>query len=234
MPTALITGASRGLGLATARALAARDWDLVVDARDGAALRQAVVDLPGRGITTSVVGDVSDPLHREQLAAAVRDHGRLDLLLNNASTLGMPTLQPVTSTPTAALEAVLEINTIAPIALFQLTVDTLQASDGVVIDVSSDAAVEPYPTWGAYGASKAALDHATAIVAAEHPELHVYAFDPGDMRTALHQAAFPDEDLSDRPEPEAVVPALLHLVDVRPPSGRYRASDLLVGSGAVR
>lgn len=234
MSTALITGASRGLGLAVATELAARGWDLVVDARDGEALRAAVRDLPGRGVTSIVAGDVADPVHREHLAEVVREHGRLDLLLNNASTLGPSPLPALAAVPVEALAATLEVNTLAPLALVQQTLPQLRAAGGVVIDVSSDAAVEPYPGWGVYGASKAALDQLTAILGAEHPELSVYAFDPGDMRTAMHQEAFPGEHISDRPEPATVVPALLHLLDDRPPSGRYRAVDLALTGGGVR
>jgi NAD(P)-dependent dehydrogenase (short-subunit alcohol dehydrogenase family) len=228
MPTALITGASRGLGHATARALADRGWDLIVDARDGDALLDAVHDLePTAGDVTVVPGDVAAPSHRADLARAVARHGRLDLLMNNASLLGPSPRPPLAELPPASLTRLLEVNTVAPLALLQLVLPHLRAGQGAVIDVSSDAAVEPYPGWGGYGASKAALDQLTAILAAELPELAVYALDPGDMRTEMHQAAFPGEDISDRPAPDAVVPAILRLLDERPASGRYRASDLL-------
>lgn len=228
MPTALITGASRGLGHATARSLAQRGWNLILDARNGAALHRAI-DAWGHvdGEVTVIPGDVTAPEHRSELAAVVARGGRLDLLLNNASALGPSPLPPLAELSTHALTDVFEVNVVAPLALAQLLLPYLRATGGVVIDVSSDAAVEAYPGWGGYGASKAALDQLTATLGVEVPELDIYALDPGDMRTAMHQAAFPDEDISDRPEPGTVVPAILHLVDQRPVSGRYRAAELL-------
>jgi NAD(P)-dependent dehydrogenase (short-subunit alcohol dehydrogenase family) len=221
MPVALVTGASRGLGLATARALAARGWSLVLDARGGAELEAATA---GLGATT-LAGDVADPVHRAQLVHAVRRSGRLDLLLNNASVLG-PSPQPaLRAYPLDALRAVYEVNVLAPLALVQDLLPLL--TGGTVVNISSDAAVEAYEGWGGYGSAKAALDQLSAVLAAEEPTLRVHAFDPGDMRTELHQQAFPGEDISDRPLPETVVPALLRLLDERPPSGRYRAADLL-------
>jgi NAD(P)-dependent dehydrogenase (short-subunit alcohol dehydrogenase family) len=121
----------------------------------------------------------------------------------------------------------------APLALIQAVLPALTDNDGVVVNLTSDAAVEPYPGWGGYGSSKAALDQLSAVLAAEAPAVRVYAFDPGDMRTEMHQAAFPGEDISDRAKPESVVPALLRLLDTRPASGRYRAADLPL-SGARR
>lgn len=231
MPTALITGASCGLGLATAEALARRGWELVVDGRDPADLDAARAALgPG---AVALPGDVTDPAHREQLAEAVRRLGRLDLLLNNASTLGQTPLRPLATIDLAALSRTYDVNVVAPVALLQLVLPLLRTSHGVVVDVSSDAAVAAYPTWGGYGSSKAALDHVTAVLAQEEPDLHVYAFDPGDLRTRLHQEAFPAEDISDRPLPETVVPALLRLVDERPCSGRYRAADLLASAAGA-
>lgn len=228
MPTALITGASRGLGLALARGLTDRGWHLLVDARNPTDLHHAFDQVRGVEI---VPGDVGDEGHREALARAVRGLGRLDLLVNNASSLG-PSPQPALDRyPLEELEHVFRINTFAPLAIVQLVLPELIEAAGVVIDVSSDAAVEPYPGWGGYGASKAALDQLGAILAAEQPAIHVYSFDPGDMRTAMQQQAFPGEDISDRPEPETVVPSLLRLLDERPPSGRYRAADLLVPAG---
>jgi NAD(P)-dependent dehydrogenase (short-subunit alcohol dehydrogenase family) len=223
MPTALITGASRGLGRATSRALAARGWSLVTDARQADDLTRAMAGLPD---VTAVPGDVTDPGHRARLAAAAGRAGRLDLLVNNASRLG-PSPQPtLRGYPLGELSRVYETNVFAPLALIQLLTGPLTAASGVIINISSDAAVEHYPTWGGYGSSKAALDQLTAILAAEEPALRCYAFDPGDMRTDMHQQAFPGEDISDRPEPDTVVPALLRLFSGRPPSGRYRASDL--------
>jgi NAD(P)-dependent dehydrogenase (short-subunit alcohol dehydrogenase family) len=211
MPTAVITGASRGLGLALARALAGEGWTLVLDARDGAALQAAA---PAGAVL--VVGDVADPAHRQQLLAAVG--GPLDLLVNNASDLGPSPLPALLDYPLDALRRVFEVDVLAPLALVQLL------APRTVVNVSSDAAVEAYEGWGGYGAAKAALDHLTAVLAVEQPTVRVVAFDPGDMRTQMHQDAFPGEDISDRPLPETVVPALLRALDL--PSGRYRASDL--------
>jgi NAD(P)-dependent dehydrogenase (short-subunit alcohol dehydrogenase family) len=228
VPTALITGASRGLGLALARTLAARGWALVVDARAAPALAGVARELGARAKVVALPGDVADPAHRAALAAAVNRLGGLDLLVNNASVLG-PSPQPaVADYPLAELSRVYEVNVVAPVGLIQLLLPILTRTGGRIVNVSSDASVEPYPGWGGYGSSKAALDQVSAVLAAERPDLKVYRFDPGDMRTDLHQQAFPGEDISDRPEPETVVPALLRLVDGDLPSGRYRASDLAV------
>jgi NAD(P)-dependent dehydrogenase (short-subunit alcohol dehydrogenase family) len=225
MSVALITGASRGLGRALARELSARGWSLVLDARGATALDEAVSSLRG-GPVVAVVGDVASADHRADLAAAVAQFGRLDLLVNNASHLG-PSPQPqLGDYPLDELARVYEVDVLAPVALTQLALPWLLPSKGVLINVTSDAAVEAYEGWGGYGSAKAALDHLTAVLAAERPGLRCYAFDPGDMRTAMHQQAFPGEDISDRPEPATVVPALLRLLDERPPSGRYRASEL--------
>jgi NAD(P)-dependent dehydrogenase (short-subunit alcohol dehydrogenase family) len=227
MPVALITGASRGFGRAAARELAAQHWTLVLTARTTSDLHRAAEDIgPGHDV---LPGDVTDPAHRLALADAVRRHGRLDLLLNNASALGPSPLPRVADLPLPAFDDVLLTNVLAPFALTQLLLDDLLRSDGLLVNVSSDAAVEAYPGWGAYGSAKAALDQLTAVLAVEDAALRAYAFDPGDMRTDMHQAAYPGEDISDRPEPETVVPALLALLQRRPPSGRYRASDLLAG-----
>jgi len=223
MPIALITGASRGLGRAAAHALARRGWSLIVDARRADDLAGA---MRGLADVVTVPGDVTDPGHRAALAAAVGRAGGLDLLVNNASRLG-PSPQPLLRDyPLDELGRVYDTNVIAPLALIQLLTAPLAAAAGVIVNVSSDAAVEAYPGWGGYGSAKAALDQLTAVLAAEEPSLRCYAFDPGDMRTDMHQRAFPGEDISDRPEPETVIPALLRLIDERPPSGRYRASDL--------
>lgn len=226
MPTALLTGASRGLGRALAEGLADRGWTLVLDARRADGLTRVVDALAGRTVAHAVAGDVIDPAHRAALSDVVSGLGGLDLLVNNASALGPSPLEPLVRLDPRVLSRVLETNVVAPLALFRALHRHL-TPDAVVVNVSSDAAVEAHEGWGGYGASKAALDHASAVLAVEHPTLHVYALDPGDMRTAMHQAAFPDEDISDRPLPATVVPALLRLVDARPPSGRLRAEDLL-------
>jgi NAD(P)-dependent dehydrogenase (short-subunit alcohol dehydrogenase family) len=227
--TALLTGASRGLGRALATALNDRGWRLVVDGRDGDRLAAAVAALPSPDLVTALAGDVADPAHRAALAAAVP--GRLDLLVNNASDLGPTPLPPLAGLPAAALERVLAVNTVAPLALVQAVLPALERAGGTVVSVSSDAAVEAYAGWGGYGASKAALDQLTAVLAVEHPGLRVYAVDPGDMATDMHRAAAPEDD--GLPAPETVVPALLRLLDDPPPSGRYRAAELLP-AGAAR
>jgi NAD(P)-dependent dehydrogenase (short-subunit alcohol dehydrogenase family) len=225
MPTGIITGASRGLGLALTRALAADGWRVVVDARDARALEQATAKLDG---VVAVPGDVADDWHRHGLVVEAGE--RIDLLVNNASVLG-PSPQPALADyPLAALERVYAVNVFAPLALFQLALPRL-APGATVLNVTSDAAVEPYPGWGGYGSSKAALEQLTAILAAEHPGLHIHAVDPGDMRTQLHQEAFPGQDISDRPPPEESVPGLLALITRKRASGRHRAHDL-AGVGA--
>jgi NAD(P)-dependent dehydrogenase (short-subunit alcohol dehydrogenase family) len=233
MPVALVTGASRGLGRAVSLSLASRGWQLVVDARGANALAAAASDFETAGAKTvvAIAGDVSDAEHRGALVQAARELGRLDLLLNNASVLG-PSPQPsLADYPLDVLVSVYEVNTVAPIGLIQACIDLLRAGNGIVVNVTSDASVEAYEGWGGYGSSKAALDQATAILGAEEPGLSVYAFDPGDMRTQLHQDAFPDEDISHRAEPETIVPALLRLIDERPANARYRASALLGNRG---
>ncbi len=230
MPIALITGASQGLGRAVSHALAQRGWSLVVDARHGGELASAT---QGLADVTVIPGDVTDPDHRARLTEAVGRSRRLDALINNASTLGVSPLPQLADYSLEALRNVYETNVIAPLALFQLLAEPLTEAGGTVVNVSSDAAVEAYPGWGGYGSAKAGLDQLTAVMAAEEPRLRCYAFDPGDMRTQMHQLAFPGEDISDRPEPHTVVPALLRLLFERPPSGRYRASDLAAGKLAA-
>ncbi len=230
---AAITGASAGLGRALARSLAEGGWTLIVDARGADALADAVRDLPRDARVLTIAGDVADPTHRAELIGAARELGGLDLLVNNASYLGPSPQPPLAAYPDGELRRVYEVDVFAPLALLQDALPLLTRSRGTIVNVSSDAAVEPYPGWGGYGSAKAALDQATAVLGAEHPGLTVYAFDPGDMRTAMHQAAYPGEDISDRPEPDTVVPAFLRLIDERPPSGRYRAADLLAAVGAT-
>jgi NAD(P)-dependent dehydrogenase (short-subunit alcohol dehydrogenase family) len=225
MSVALITGASRGLGRALARALSERGWALVLDARREPDLRAVAAELaPDR--TVALPGDVADPAHRRALVAAAQRLGGPDLLVNNASHLG-PSPQPrLRDYPPAELARVFEVDVLSPHDLLRLALPALLERHGSVVNVSSDAAVEAYEGWGGYGSAKSALDHLTAVLAVEEPDLRAYAFDPGDMRTDMHQQAYPDEDISDRPEPETVVPAFLRLLEERPPSGRYRAADL--------
>jgi NAD(P)-dependent dehydrogenase (short-subunit alcohol dehydrogenase family) len=226
--TAMITGASRGLGRALAAGLAREGFDLIVDARDAAALDAAAGALRAdSGTVTAVAGDVTDPAHRAALVAAAQAAGRLDLLVNNASTLGASPLPALADYPPDELRAAFEVNVIAPVALTQLALPLLRASGGAVLNITSDAAVEAYAGWGGYGAAKAALEQASNVLAAEEPTLRVWWADPGDLRTDMHQLAFPGEDISDRPEPSSVVPAFVRLVTERLPSGRYRAAHLV-------
>jgi NAD(P)-dependent dehydrogenase (short-subunit alcohol dehydrogenase family) len=226
MRTALITGASRGLGRALAEALAADGWHLIIDGRDGDALQEAAAALGQQTSVRAVAGDVADPSHRRDLAQAVEQAGRLDLLVNNASVLG-PSPQPgLASYPLDVLEEVLRVNAVAPLALIQLLLPALTGTGGRIINITSDAAVEPYEGWGGYGSSKAALEQLTRVLAAEHPALRIYLADPGDLRTRLHQEAFPGEDISDRPLPEVAVPGLLELACGDLANGRYQVQGL--------
>jgi len=223
MPTALITGASRGLGLALARALADRRWRLAIDARDAGDLAAARAELAAATDVVAVVADVADERHRRALVAAAGE--RLDVLVNNASALGPSPMPRLADWPLGALEAVYRVNVFAPLRLVQLALPLL-GEGARVINVTSDAGVEAYEGWGGYGSSKAALEHLGAVLGVEHPALRIYTVDPGDMRTRMHQDAFPGEDISDRPPPDESVPGLLALVDGDLPSGRYRARDL--------
>jgi NAD(P)-dependent dehydrogenase (short-subunit alcohol dehydrogenase family) len=223
MPTAVITGASRGLGRALAGALASHGWSLVIDARGPAELERAARELGRMAPVVALAGDVMRSAHRSELIDAAG--GRIDLLVNNASVLGPSPQPPLADYPLDELGRVYRVNVLAPLALTQLALPHL-TPQARILNITSDAAVEPYPGWGGYGSSKAALEQLTAVLAAEHPDRRIYAVDPGDMRTALHQAAFPGEDISDRPLPEASVPGLLALVRGDLPSGRYRAAEL--------
>ena len=222
-PVAIITGASRGLGLALATGLSEAGWRLVVDARTPADLTAAAEWIGGDVVT--VPGDLRDPAHRSALVDAA---GSVDLLVNNAGILG-PSPQPrLASYPLDALREVYEVNVLAPLALAQQALPSLRERAGALVNVTSDAAVEAYEGWGGYGSAKAAIEQASAVLAAEEPAVRVWWVDPGDLRTRMHQEAFPGEDISDRPLPETVVPAFTHLVTARPPSGRVRLADLRV------
>jgi NAD(P)-dependent dehydrogenase (short-subunit alcohol dehydrogenase family) len=228
MSTAIITGASRGFGLALAIELARAGWDLVIDARNREELERAAAALDaGSGRVTAVAGDVTDPGHIRALVDAAVLLGDYALLVNNASMLG-PSPQPLLADyPIDVLEQVIATNVIAPLRLIQRSMPHLRETGGTVINVTSDAAVEDYVGWGGYGASKAALEQLSNVLAAEEPGITVYWLDPGDMNTKMHQEAFPEEDISDRPLPETRVPAVIRLLEGGYPSGRYRASDLL-------
>ena len=220
MPVGIVTGASRGLGLALARALEEQGWRLVVDARGSEALAEATAGLAG---VTGISGDVADPEHRRALVEAAGE--RIDLVVNNASLLG-PSPQPALADyPLDTLREVYEANVLAPLALLQLALPRMPQG-AAVLDITSDAGIEAYEGWGGYGSSKAALEQLTAVLATERPGLRVYWVDPGDMRTQMQQDAFPGEDISDRPPPEESVPGLLALIDGSLPSGRYQAREL--------
>jgi NAD(P)-dependent dehydrogenase (short-subunit alcohol dehydrogenase family) len=230
MKNALITGASRGLGLALARQLAGQGWGLIIDARGKKALEQAREELSQKTKVIAIAGDVTSESHRKKLLKAAQELGGLDLLVNNASLLG-PSPQPsLLDYPLDTLEEVYRANVIAPLAIIQTLHPALNL-DACIINVTSDAGVEAYGGWGGYGSSKAALEHLSHILAEENPSLRIYWVDPGDMRTQMQQEAFPDEDISDRPLPEESVPGLLALIEGELPSGRYRARELIESTG---
>ena len=234
MPTAIITGASRGLGLALARALVQRNWNLVLDARGAEALEKAAEGLseeaPEGAEVVAIAGDVANARHRQALVKAAEKLGGPDLLVNNASLLG-PSPQPrLADYALGDFQAVYKVNVTAPLALIQRALPLLsQSPQGRILNVTSDAGVEGYEGWGGYGSSKAALEQLSKVLAAEHPELRVWWVDPGDMNTQMQQEAYPDEDVSDRPSPEESVPGLLKLLDDDLPSGRYQARELSGG-----
>ncbi|HEU5143766.1 MAG TPA: SDR family oxidoreductase [Dermatophilaceae bacterium] len=226
MPTALITGATQGLGRALAEALAARGWRLVITARSRRALDATAHELGSLTAVIPIAGDVTDADHRRQLVGAIHTLGELDLLVNNASTLGPTPLRRLRQLGASDLQEILAVDVVAPHALTHALLPVLERAGGAVVNISSDASVEHYETWGGYGAAKAALDHLSLTLAGEQPTIRVYAVDPGDMRTAMHQSAFPGEDIGDRPLPaEVAVPGILALLDAQAPSGRYRAAE---------
>jgi NAD(P)-dependent dehydrogenase (short-subunit alcohol dehydrogenase family) len=237
MSVAIVTGASRGLGEALATGLASAGWSVVVDGRDADALALAAARISAQAATgahvVALAGDITDAGHRSDLTRSAFDLGGLDLVVNNAGTLGASPLPPLSDYPLGELRVAFEVNVVAPLGLIQDALPLLLDSPRPrLIDITSDAAVEPYGGWGGYGAGKAALDQLGAVLAAELPDLRVWSVDPGDLRTAMHQAAFPGEDISDRPEPASVVPAFLDLIESDRPSGRYRAAEL-VTAGAT-
>jgi NAD(P)-dependent dehydrogenase (short-subunit alcohol dehydrogenase family) len=232
MSVAIVTGASRGLGQALAEGLAREGWSLVIDGRDATALGEAAARLEpllaAGSVCRALAGDITDPAHRRDLVAAAAELGGLDLLINNAGTLGTSPLPTLADYPLDDLRVAFEVNVVAPLGVTQAALPLLLDSPRPrVLNVTSDAAVEAYEGWGGYGAGKAALDHISAVLAVEYPSVSVWAVDPGDLRTTMHQAAFPGEDISDRPDPVTVVPAFLALIDSDRPSGRYRASELV-------
>ncbi len=230
MKNALITGASRGLGLALARQLAQHNWGLIIDARGRKALEQAGIDLATRTKVIAIAGDVRTQSHRKKLLKAAQELGGLDLIVNNASLLGPSPQPPLLEYPLDVLEEVYRANVIAPLAMIQ-TLHSVLKPDACIINITSDAGVEAYAGWGGYGSSKAALEHLSHILAEENPNLRIYWVDPGDMRTQMQQEAFPDEDISDRPLPEESVPGLMALIEGKEPSGRYRAREIIESKG---
>jgi NAD(P)-dependent dehydrogenase (short-subunit alcohol dehydrogenase family) len=231
-PVAIVTGASRGLGAALARRLVEDGWSLVVDARNGDAVEAVLgsfVPFGGPHII-ALQGDVTDEQHRRALVSiALEHHGAIDALVNNASHLG-PSPQPnLADYPADELRRVYDVNVVAPLALAAAALPALRETKGRILNITSDAGVEPYEGWGGYGSTKAALEHASRILAAEEEPngVRVYIVDPGDMRTQMHQEAFPGEDISDRPPPEVSVPGLMTLLREDLPSGRYVARDVV-------
>jgi NAD(P)-dependent dehydrogenase (short-subunit alcohol dehydrogenase family) len=225
MATALVTGGSRGLGEALTRGLVGAGWRVVTDARGEAGLEALSRHLAGQVHT--LAGDITDPAHRRALIGRAGEEGDLELVVNNAGALGPSPLPALLHYPPGELRAVLDANVVAALAVIQEAAPMLrQASRPRVVNITSDAAVEPYPGWGGYGASKAALEHLSRVIAVEEPSWRVWVVDPGDLRTDMHQAAFPGEDISDRPEPASVVPAFLTLAESDLPSGRYRLADM--------
>ena len=224
--TALITGASRGLGLALARALAQKGWRLIIDARDARALEASRSELARFTQITAISGDISDSEHRAELVKAAEKIGKLDVVVNNASILGSSPQHRLLDYPIHLLKQVFNVNVFAPIGLIQEIHHTFTPS-AVIINITSDAAIEAYDGWGGYGSSKAALEQLSAVLAVEYPQWHIYWVDPGDMRTQMQQQAFPGEDISDRPLPEISVPGLLALLEGQLPSGRYHARKVV-------
>jgi NAD(P)-dependent dehydrogenase (short-subunit alcohol dehydrogenase family) len=238
MNVAIVTGASRGLGRAVAQGLIGAGWSVVIDGRDATALQQAAAELradrPPDASLAVLPGDITDPDHRQELVDAAAALGGLDLVVNNAGTLGASPLPTLADYPLSDLRVAFEVNVVAPLGLIQVALPLLLASPRPrLINITSDAAREAYEGWGGYGAGKAALEHLGAVLGVEFPALTVWTVDPGDLRTAMHQEAFPGEDISDRPEPASVVPAFLKLITSGRPSGRYRASELAGAASGV-
>ncbi len=229
MSVAIITGGSRGLGFALADGLSKAGWQLVIDGRDRATLAEATARLPGEVV--ALPGDVTNPTHRADLVDTACELGRLDLLVNNAGVLG-PSPQPLLADyPLDALREVYEVNVLAPLALAQRALPLLRSTGGALVNISSDAAVEAYEGWGGYGSAKAAVEAFGRVFGAEEELVRIWTVDPGDLRTRMHQEAFPGEDISDRPLPETMVPAFLRLLDARPASGRIRLAELALEAG---
>jgi NAD(P)-dependent dehydrogenase (short-subunit alcohol dehydrogenase family) len=229
--TALITGASRGLGLALARGLAQRGWNLIITAQDRLRLGGVRDELAAITHVAALAGDITDSLHQEQLGVLARGHAGLDALVNNAGILGPSPQPPLLEYPLETLVQVYRTNVVAQLGVIQAVKSELKPGARIV-NVTSDAGVTAYAGWGGYGSSKAALEQLSAVLAVENPGFKVYWVDPGDMRTDMHQAAFPGEDISDRPLPEASVPGFVTLLEGELPSGRYSAMRLVESAAA--
>ncbi len=224
--TALITGASRGLGLALARAMAQQGWQLIIDGREPKALEAARAELSHWSQVIAITGNISDAQHRAVLAEVAERKGGIDAVVNNASILGLSPQPPLLDYPLQILEHVYQVNVVASLGVIQALRRALKPSP-VIINITSDAGVESYPGWGGYGSSKAALEQLSSVLAAENPDWRVYWVDPGDMRTQMHQEAVPGEDISDRPLPDVSVPGMLAVLEGRLPSGRYQARKVV-------
>jgi NAD(P)-dependent dehydrogenase (short-subunit alcohol dehydrogenase family) len=236
MEVAIVTGASKGLGRALAAGLAVRGWSVVIDARSRVDLEEAAEKIrsaaPPEVTVSAIAGDVASSSHRRELVEAALGLGGVDLLVNNASTLGVSPMPELASYPLESLREVLEVDLISPVALFGASIEGLRRSGNPrLLNITSDASVEHYERWGGYGLAKAALDHATGTIGAENPWLRAWTVDPGDLRTEMHQRAFPGEDISDRPMPESAIPAFISLISGNLPSGRYRASEIALEAG---
>ena len=229
--TALITGASRGFGLALARGLAQRGWNLIITAQDRLRLGGVRDELAAITHVAALAGDITDSLHQEQLGVLARGHAGLDAVINNAGILGPSPQPPLLDYPLETLVQVYRTNVVAQLGVIQAVKSELKPGARIV-NVTSDAGVTAYPGWGGYGSSKAALEQLSAVLAVENPGFKVYWVDPGDMRTDMHQAAFPGEDISDRPLPEASVPGFVTLLEGELPSGRYSAMRLVKSAAA--
>ena len=223
--TTIITGGSRGFGLALAGALVTAGWDVVIDGRDRSTLERAAAGLGSHA--HAVAGDIADAEHRQDLISAARQLGDLKLLVNNASSLGPSPLPRLRDLVIDDLIELYRVNVAAPLAMVQLALPLLETGGGAAVNLTSDAAVEAYEGWGAYGSSKAALEQLSNVLSVEEPAVRIWWLDPGDMRTEMHQAAFLGEDITDRPLPETIAPVIFELLSSRPPSGRVCAVDLL-------
>ena len=230
-PVTLITGASKGLGAEIARQLAERGHRLMLTARRVEPLQVLADELAAQTDVLALPGDVADAAHlRRLVSTGLERFGRIDVLINNASTVGVSPMPTLTAYPLDTLTDLFRTNTIAPLHLIQATLpDMLSRGTGIIVNISSDAAVQAYPTWGGYGMSKAALEHLSRVLAAEleGSGIRVFVVDPGDMDTEMHRAAEPGVDLSGLPGPAPAAQAIVRLIEQeRAPFGRFEAQAL--------